>query len=345
MASTQFQLSLAKEIVVAMQGLTATRYLSAAGLIVLLYDHFLLLGDEVRIIWRADLSWSKILFIFNRYTVPLYLSVAAYTLSGLSSTELSTSFCRNWLSVATFLGVTTLGIANTFVVQRVYALWGSSTRILLCSSVVLAIIYAFTYIATAIALLETRPHISYSPVLRTCILDHRPRLYILAFAIPILFEIFIFVLTCWNAFDRPRNMQTVLIKQLYVDGVVFFLALTSLRLFNIVVFAAAPIAYVQLGVFFIWAMITALINRMVITITVNVEETYETETILYGKKVPPPPFDLGRIIAQGAREHADEPASYDFADLAALSSRTQSPDVESGYGYKPFKRPDSGITL
>jgi len=342
MASTPSQLLQATaEAVVAMQALTAIRYLSAAGLTVLLYDHLFLLGDEIRIVWRADLSWSKILFIYNRYTVPLYLIFAAYTLSG--SADLSVSICRNWISVASILLVTSLCIANTFVVQRVYALWGSNKRVLLCSSMVFAIIYALTYVSSAISIVEARPHISYSPALRICTIDDRPLFYILGFSLPILFDIFIFVLTCWNAFDRPRNMQTVLIKQLYVDGVVFFLASTSLRIFNIVVFIAAPIDYLQLGVFFIWAMITALINRMVITITVDVEETYETETFLYGRKVPPPPFDLSKTIAKAADEHANT-SPYDFADVA-FSSRTPSPDVESDYDYKPFRRIESGTSL
>ncbi|KAF8524860.1 hypothetical protein BU17DRAFT_63032 [Hysterangium stoloniferum] len=382
---TQFQL-LQSEAVVAVQGLTATRYLSAGvlavvGLVVLLYDHLLLFGDEVlpsyyfsqikkmaikspkntqvRIIWKTDLSWSKFVFMFNRYTVPFYLGVAAFALSGLSS-NLSTPFCRNWVTASTFLGVTSLGIANTFVVHRVYALWGCSRRILIWSSVVLVVIYTFTYVATGFAIIEARPHISYSPTLRSCIIDSRPRLYILAFAIPLLFEIFIFVLTCWNAFDRPRNMQTVLIKQLYLDGVVFFLALTSgvpspfvtqLQLTHIFLQLSEYLtsSYSRLRQSHMSYWESSLINRMVITISVDVEETYDTETLLYGKNVPPPPFDLGTVIARGAgRAGRADARSYDFGDMASFKSgsRTRTPDVEYGDGdsSKPFARTESGTS-
>lgn len=35
-------------------------------------------------------------------------------------------------------------------------------------------------------------------------------------------DILIFALTWWNAFDRPRHMQTRLLKQLVTDGAFYF---------------------------------------------------------------------------------------------------------------------------
>jgi hypothetical protein len=86
-------------------------------------------------------------------------------------------------------------------------------------------------------------HISYSPFVRTCIIDQKPTLFMAAYGVPvrtpppltfrkhglkyhcpekICFDIFLFSLTCWNAFDRPRHMQTAIVRQLYRDGVVYF---------------------------------------------------------------------------------------------------------------------------
>lgn len=76
-------------------------------------------------------------------------------------------------------------------------------------------------------------------MVKTCVLDKRPTLYIPGYAAPvgvvalsfynvsltrvqIFFDLFLFGLTCWNALDRPRHMHTVLVKQLYLDGGVFF---------------------------------------------------------------------------------------------------------------------------
>ena len=43
------------------------------------------------------------------------------------------------------------------------------------------------------------------------------------FMVPkVLFDIFLLIFTCWNALDRPRHMGTAVIKQLYLDGAVYF---------------------------------------------------------------------------------------------------------------------------
>ncbi|KAJ7909600.1 hypothetical protein B0H13DRAFT_2661391 [Mycena leptocephala] len=51
--------------------LEKTRLVSAAaGLVILLYDHLLSLPDEIRFVWSAEFTSSKILFLAMRYGVP-----------------------------------------------------------------------------------------------------------------------------------------------------------------------------------------------------------------------------------------------------------------------------------
>ena len=45
---------------------------------ILLWDHLLTFHDEVRLIWRAQLTIPKVLFLFNRYVVPASLIVLIY---------------------------------------------------------------------------------------------------------------------------------------------------------------------------------------------------------------------------------------------------------------------------
>jgi len=216
--------------------------------------------------------------------------------------------------MVTFFCIMTLAIANVFVVQRVYALWAHSKRVLMIVCPVFVLVYVSTFISTAFAIVRLIPHIQYSPLLETCILDVTPRLFIASYAIPILFDIFLFALTCWNAFDRPRHMQTAIVKQLYLDGVVYFIALLTLRIFNIIVVAVAPIAYIQLGVYFIWSMIAAVINRMLITISTTLEESRETDPSGRGSPYGQfqTPFELSAVLSGDVLE---EPYSS-FMDMA-----------------------------
>ena len=40
---------------------------------ILLYDHALTLDDEVRLVWVAETTLPKLLFLINRYLVPIAL--------------------------------------------------------------------------------------------------------------------------------------------------------------------------------------------------------------------------------------------------------------------------------
>ncbi|KAJ7678242.1 hypothetical protein DFH06DRAFT_1317016 [Mycena polygramma] len=55
--------------------LQKTRLVSAVGLVILLYDHLLSLDDEVRFIWSARFTSSKVLFLALRYIVPVIMLV------------------------------------------------------------------------------------------------------------------------------------------------------------------------------------------------------------------------------------------------------------------------------
>ena len=57
---------------------------TAAGTVVLLYDHIITLPDEYRFVWKANPSFAKYAFLLNRYVVP---SVMLLVLSGTSETR------------------------------------------------------------------------------------------------------------------------------------------------------------------------------------------------------------------------------------------------------------------
>lgn len=48
------------------------------GLVVLLWDHLLTFGDEIKYIWKWPVEVSKIVFIFNRYLVEGSLCCTVY---------------------------------------------------------------------------------------------------------------------------------------------------------------------------------------------------------------------------------------------------------------------------
>ncbi|RPD54161.1 hypothetical protein L227DRAFT_616379 [Lentinus tigrinus ALCF2SS1-6] len=76
-----------------------------------------------------------------------------------------------------------------------------------------------------------------------------------------LFEVFILGSTALNARDRPRTLELPVIKALHSDGLGFFLV--RLRLATYALPISRP-SFTFLAVFFIWAMTTTILGRLLI---------------------------------------------------------------------------------
>ncbi|KAG8907935.1 hypothetical protein FRB99_001443 [Tulasnella sp. 403] len=76
--------ALAHQLSTAFTHITASRYLSFAGFVVLIYDHLLTFADEVELIWLKPMSLVTMLFLFNRYLVPLIIMVDLYDKGGFA---------------------------------------------------------------------------------------------------------------------------------------------------------------------------------------------------------------------------------------------------------------------
>jgi len=57
---------------------------TAAGTVVLLYDHIMTFPDEYRFVWKAKPSFVKYAFLLNRYVVPAMMFLI---ISGTSKTR------------------------------------------------------------------------------------------------------------------------------------------------------------------------------------------------------------------------------------------------------------------
>ncbi|KAL0958456.1 hypothetical protein HGRIS_000598 [Hohenbuehelia grisea] len=70
-----------------LRDIQSTRYAQLASSIIIIYDHFLTLSDEINLIWRASWSVGKVLFILNRYFALASLIVNNYALFSPTLTE------------------------------------------------------------------------------------------------------------------------------------------------------------------------------------------------------------------------------------------------------------------
>ncbi|GLB37231.1 hypothetical protein LshimejAT787_0402820 [Lyophyllum shimeji] len=89
MASSPLPLEALKYISDLFHYTTVTRYLTASGLVLLVYDHILTLSTEISLIWSSPPSFSKYLFLLNRYLVPTALLLIAYEMNAFANPHLT----------------------------------------------------------------------------------------------------------------------------------------------------------------------------------------------------------------------------------------------------------------
>lgn len=271
-----------RELITFVNAANATRYLTVAALVMLVYDHVLLLDEEVTLIWSTKAGWLKRIFYFNRYTVPIFVLIGCFGNSGLIRHGLNDSFCKIWNPLSITLLSVSLLVSNIFIIQRVYALWNYNTTIWWiliggCSVTYAIVIGVDIYAATLIS-----STLSYDSAINACVVSKRPKIAVYPLAIPIVYDLFLFALLVRNGLSRPTHLRTSLVKRLHVEGAVFFFVTIGLRLMNIVIISSANLAYATFSLYFFWATITTTVNRMLLMLSSMASKTQRPDPFISG---------------------------------------------------------------
>ncbi|PBK92493.1 hypothetical protein ARMGADRAFT_1063451 [Armillaria gallica] len=243
----------------------ATRYLTSAGLVVLLYDHLLTFSAEVGLIWAARWSVPKVLFLLLRYFVPSSVIIHTHLLSGIANSYVSNTVCVIWYDISMYLGQISVAISNFLVLLHLWNLW-ERTPLFICCTLALFTLTAIANIAcTTVVVVATSHNMYFDHDLRTCAIRDRAHVPLL-WAPCLAFEVVAMSAMVYNALSRPRSLHTDVGKILYRDGIAYFLILFALRLMNLLLASIAPVSLVLLGVFFIWSSTTVTVTRLILNL-------------------------------------------------------------------------------
>ncbi|KAJ6589020.1 hypothetical protein B0H19DRAFT_1367498 [Mycena capillaripes] len=221
-----------------LRDLEMIRLVSAAGLVILLYDHLLSLSDEVRFIWPAKFTSSKIAFLVMRYTVPLQMIIHTIQLAGLSDVHFSDT-----------------------VLLRVWVLWDRNRTFIVCTFLIfLATNMVFLALAW-ITLVRMIPGLHIATNLPGCTINNALSTFRVLWLPGLLFQFFMLLAMGWKVATR---LQTFSI--LRRDGFLYFLFLFGINLINtmIVLFARPTLLFVT--IFFMWSFTTTATCRMILSL-------------------------------------------------------------------------------
>ncbi|OCH85703.1 hypothetical protein OBBRIDRAFT_289258 [Obba rivulosa] len=252
-----------------LRDLFATRYLSAVGLVALVYDHVLTFEDEVSLIWMAPHSIAKWMFLVNRYFVLCMQIALAYVLCGFVGLVMTNkNRCQHTLSAFPLASLLSVCIGNMLVLQRIVILW--DRRVIIVKVMIAGFLIGFSAQVITMALVVKRlaPSVEWMSSVGACVITRSTPLLIVLWSSAMLFEGLVLLTTTLNALDRPRTIHERLAGVLRRDGIQYFAVITSLRILNLVlaVFAINRPSLIFLGTFFVWALTTTALSRLLLNL-------------------------------------------------------------------------------
>ncbi|KAH8822646.1 hypothetical protein DL96DRAFT_1618590, partial [Flagelloscypha sp. PMI_526] len=251
-----------------LENIQITRYVSAAGVVVLLYDHLLTFEQEVNYVWKAKRSIARTLFLILRYTVPVFLLVYNATgLSGIAKFNLpdDVRFCKVWLIATACLGQITIGITNAIVLLRLWVIWKRDLLLMKLTGVGFVLCQLGSLAAVGISSRQLARALAFDRFQYICVLNHQ--MHIFPLWIPgLVFEVMVFLTAFVYWLLQPRAPDDAMTRALYRNGLMYFLVLFSLRLLNTVLAIVAPLSLAFVGIFFIWSACTLTTTRLVLNV-------------------------------------------------------------------------------
>jgi len=257
------------------QEITITRYVNAATFVILLYDHLLSLGSEVKLIWPAKFTSAKALFLSIRYMVPCAITLYTVQLSGLSLITLSDNFCQWWMGFAAFAGWATVASSNFLILLRLWVIWDRDRKLMFYTGLCFIIAQTAGLVCASVLVWQMKSQLYWNTDLHLCGFHHQPPVAIL-WAPGTIFEIILCAVTWWNALNQPRSSNVALAAAIYRDGFLYFIFLLCLRITNTVLAFTAPPGLIFVAMFPVWCATTTTTCRLIIKLRQITEDQLES---------------------------------------------------------------------
>ncbi|KAF8994455.1 hypothetical protein BDQ17DRAFT_1366787 [Cyathus striatus] len=211
-------------------------YVMVLLIVILFYDYFLTLPEEVERFWKTKrISWASTFFYLNRYLSLLGHIPVAFQIFW----ESRASERLNLLSYHQYLAVVIQIIVGILLIMRIYALYERRIWILLgmCAAATAVIIYGTMCVVKG---QKTNITVASLPPLGCTMPLSESDLYFLSIISPwdltqvlglasawtgmLCFDILTFVMTAYKSVTRKREVNSTLLKVLLLDGTVMVIA-------------------------------------------------------------------------------------------------------------------------
>ncbi|KAJ7473116.1 hypothetical protein B0H11DRAFT_2282633 [Mycena galericulata] len=232
------------------------------GLVVVLYDHLLTLGSEIKHIWVRPVKRSSIWFLTVRYVALLSnLSMMTFFFG-----DFSPESCKILTITANIVLVTQEILVGCTLALRVCAIYGFKWRVLV-SLVIVAVVAVSLGIWAVVrpeVTLETTPSSCFATMPRPTAIRTAT-----AWDAQLACDILILCLTLWRAVTYHRTVglrSGSLLATMVRDGVLYFGVICAVNVANIVMLYSGDITTADSLTWFASAISVTMISRLMLNL-------------------------------------------------------------------------------
>jgi len=226
------------------------KYVTVAGVVMLLYDSLATIADERQYVWKAQHSIGKYAFLMNRFLV------ASYSDRG----------CRLIIYISLCIGSASYITANILVLYRILDLWQDKRmKIFLWTTHFVSSCVQITI--TVLIVLTSWSNIRWSGIVKMCTVEITSMLFPAVWGAPLFFEFIAMILVIYNTLETPRSSVVPFRRALQHNGIAFFVPVTFLRLIALIISATARQSLSVFWIYFVWMCMTTFLSRSVIRLS------------------------------------------------------------------------------
>jgi len=250
------------ELVITLQHFQLTLYADVASFCLWAYDYTLTLDLEIALMWAAPWSVPKALFLLTRY-MPIIDSIPMVYF--FAHPETSDGTCLAIFQLGQWMLIISVGLAEIILMIRTWAIWEGDHRLSIGLPIFFISVWSTlcVYGARYLGSLKFMP--IKNPALSGCFVDARSSIQFVEWALIMGFEGGILILTFIKGYQTLRiGPRSGLMRLVYVDGILYYIALFALATMNLIAILTLPGAFANIFSFLQRIMHSVLTGRMLL---------------------------------------------------------------------------------
>ncbi|KLO09139.1 hypothetical protein SCHPADRAFT_579646 [Schizopora paradoxa] len=224
-----------------------TKYFIISAEAILLYDYFIMLPAEIEHIWKTKWGVGNLLYVLTRYMAFVqspFILLYAFD-AGLGKSPNAPELCVHIYKTAAWLDMMGIVVATIILSMRTATIWGWTRRSVVCA-VIANLIVPITPMYSLGKTLSSMKYIpSPIPSILPCNAEFSNNIAYLAFALVMVDETIILVLTMYRRIRTWPEHPTPLLRTLYNDAILFFGCLIVISLLNLILYATPSLVRIQ----------------------------------------------------------------------------------------------------